>query len=409
MNNSPKFRLFSFHPTKLLEERINVEKKFSNVEEGIIKNRSRMNLPKLLNKIRNIPMEDLVKFIETLKRMDFMLLIYEYPFSKESHDTRLKINEILTSKYTPFVGITAWNLFQQDINDPYLISLIKSSYYKEKDSFLNIETLFLTPMGKALEDQAGIIEGLSNYLVQTKFQFKEVLAKWKIKRGSILEKRLVSRMLYKGLFKDYILKRDGAENIAEILHQYPMDEYKKIIKIYIEARNRNQFSTILLNQAIRRLHDPWERVEDWGFLTESALSEVKKWLLNNKLKKFFENDSNSKRFDYWKKYIDYMEDVTLMKSPLVAFIYFKNFVVVEFGNIGAAYFYHSEGFKKVILPRTIIDFKNTRSVARKESMLKEMAYTYRNIKLFITKLHHSGNWPHRFDYEIRDIFLKFNE
>ncbi|MEH6954437.1 EH signature domain-containing protein [Neobacillus drentensis] len=411
MNNSPKFRLFSFHPTKLLEERIEVEKKFSNVEEGILKIRIGDNLPRLLDKIRKVEMKNIHKLINTFRKMDVMMLIYEYPFSNESHETRLKINEILMNKYTALVGITAWNLFQQDIHDSYLMNLLKRSYDKEKETFLNIDSSFLEPMGKAIEDKDGIINGLVKYLVTTRYPFKEVLAKWKVKKGSVLEEQLISAMLYKGLFSDFILKRDGTENIAEILNQYPMNEYKKLIKIYLEARNRDKFNIILLNQAIRRLQDPRVRKDDWTFLSAKAIKEVEKWLLEDKLKKFFENDSNNKRFDYWKRYIDYMEDVTPLKIPPVAFIYFKNFVVVEFGNIGnAAYFYHKDAFKEIILPRTKSQaFIYTSSVQRKESILKEPEVIYKGKKLFITKMSHSGNWQNRFDNEMRNLLIKFNE
>ncbi|QIZ08472.1 hypothetical protein HFZ78_18610 [Priestia megaterium] len=411
MNSSPKFRLFSFHPSKLLEERIEVEKKFSNVEEGILKIRIGDNLPRILDKIRKVEMKNLSKLIITLKKMEVLMLIYEYPFSNETHETRLKINEILMSRYTTLVGTTAWNLFQQDINDSYLMNLLKGSYSKEKDTFLNIDTNFLQAMGSAMVDKEGIINGLVKYLVTTKHSFKEVLAKWKVKKGSVLEEQLISAMLFKGLFSDFILKRDGTENIAEILNQYPMNEYKKLIKIYLEARNRDKFNIILLNQAIRRLQDPRVRKDDWMFLSEKALKEVEKWLLGNKLKKFFENDSNSKRFDYWKRYIDYMEDVTPLKVPLVAFIYFKHFVIVEFGNIGnAAYFYHKGGFEEIILQRTSSpEFRNTRSVSKKESLLKEQERFYKGKKLFITKMSHSVNWQSRFDDEMRDLLISFNE
>jgi hypothetical protein len=411
MSNSPKFHLFSFHPSKLLEERIDVEKKFSNLEESVVKIRSRMNLPKLLEKIRKVHMKDLSIFIETLSRMDIMLLIYEYPFREESHETKMKINEILTSKYISLVGTTAWNIFQHDINDSYLNNLIKRSYEKEKDTFLNIDNNFLEPMGRAIQDKDGIINGLVKYLVTTKHMFREVLSRWKIKKGSVLEGKLISNMLIKGLFSDFIVKRDGAENIAAILQQYPMEEYKKLIKIYIEARNRDGFNVVLMNQAIKRLLDPRERLDDWTFLSEAALAEVKKWLIGNKLKRFFENDSNSKRFDYWKRYIDYMEEVTPLKVPLVAFIYFKNFVVVEFGNIGnAAYFYHKDGFEEIILQRThSSDFRNTRSIQKKESLLKEPESYYKGKKLFITKMAHSGNWQYRFDSEMRNLLIRFNE
>ena len=125
---------------------------------------------------------------------------------------------------------------------------------------------------------------------------------------------------------------------------------------------------------------------------------MKKWLYANELKKFFDSDINSDRFEYWKRFIDYMENVIPLKSPLVAFIYFSDFVVVEFGEMGAAYFYHREGFEKLILPRTKdYKFRNTSSKATKESMLKEQSKELNGLSLFINKLAHRGRWQRRFD------------
>ena len=70
--------------------------------------------------------------------MDTLLLIYEYPFPEETDETKRKINEILNQEYTSLVGKTAWMLFQQDVKDSYLLHLIKKSYWREKDTFLQI-------------------------------------------------------------------------------------------------------------------------------------------------------------------------------------------------------------------------------------------------------------------------------
>ena len=103
-----------------------------------------------------------------------------------------------------------------------------------------------------------------------------------------------------------------------------------------------------------------------------------------------------------------MEKVKPLKSPLVAFIYFKNFVVVEFGNMGAAYFYHREGFEKLIYPR-INDyrFRNSRSESYREGKLKDTTIKSYDLDLFIIKLNHQGNWPHRFDTEMIELLQKY--
>ena len=251
-----------------------------------------------------------------------------------------KLMKFYIGNYTSLVGKTAWMLFQQDIRVPYLQDLIKKSYWREKDTFLQIDEEFLQPMGKAFNQSGDLVHELAEVARKSKHRIKVTLTKWKVKQDSVLEESLVFQMLKKGISDDFIINRDGIGEITNFLKRYFTDYYKALMKFYIEARNRKDFHHTIMQEAIHRLYDPNERIDDWTFLSEKGLEQVKRWLMANELKKFFDNDANSKRFDYWKRYIDYMENVIPLKSPLVAVIYFKNFVVVEFGNIGAAYFYH---------------------------------------------------------------------
>jgi hypothetical protein len=80
------------------------------------------------------------------------------------------------------------------------------------------------------------------------------------------------------------------------------------------------------------------------------------------------------------------------------FMDFGRFVVVEFGIMGAAYFYHKIGFEEYIRPIKHSDrFRRTRSIQTKESMFKDITKKKQGMDLFINKLHHVGNWQGKFD------------
>lgn len=98
-----------------------------------------------------------------------------------------------------------------------------------------------------------------------------------------------------------------------------------------------------------------------------------------------------------------MQDVELVQDPMIAFIHFDNFVVVEYGQMGAAYFYHREGFEKIIRPiSTSPTFRNSRSRSNKESMLKVPESSRAGVQLFIEKLgHHGRSWDDKFDSYMR--------
>lgn len=407
MSSKTKFHLFSFHPKKLLTERIRVETKFGNIEEDVITMIAKDRLPKLLELIRATPFEKLEELIYS--RMDVQILLYEYPYKEESVDTRKKINRVLLLKYVPLVGRTGWELFQHDTEDLFLHDLIRNSYFLDRDYFLNIDQEYLQPIGEAVLNKKGIVQGLSSYMATAKHAAQKVLSHWKIKEGSMLEKKIVLGMMKESRFSESIIARDSIAFVLRILKQCAMVEFKQLMKLYLEGKKHTAFHNKILERAISKLHDPRERMEDWEFLSESALNQVKRWLLSNELKRFFESDSNSERFDYWKRYIDYMEDVTLIKHPQAAIIYFTNLVVVEFGEIGAAYFYHKDGFINTMLKKDINSYKfRNASKSTREKLLKCSELERERYSLFITKLDHRGGWPRRFDNRITDILIKVN-
>ncbi|MDG4658197.1 hypothetical protein P6P90_15300 [Ectobacillus antri] len=410
MQNSQFFHHFTFKPKKLLEERIRVEKQFEDIDKDIALHRSHTQLPKLLEKIRNTAFDKIADLAQSLTKVDIRLLVYEYPYPDEESKTRRKINKILTTRYTGVVGKTAWDLFQQDISDPFLQELIRDSYFKEPQTFLGIKEEMLAPFRKAMENKLSIIEGLIPHMLKSNIKTEQILKEWKVKSDSVLEGALLKGMFQRGLHKDFIISRDGETYIAKCLETFSMGEYKMLLKIYIEARSYEEFHPTIMHDATKyRIGDPREKQELWNFLSYDAFQQVKKWAIQKNLIKIFESDPDNKRLMYWKTFIRYMDDVHLINEPKVAFIYFREFVVVEFGNIGAAYFYHRKGFETFILPTvksSNFKYKGTQS---RERMLKNRNYEQHGIRLFINKLDHRGYWQTKFNDQMSKYLDGINE
>jgi hypothetical protein len=411
MQNSKLFFHFNFTPKKLSEERAKIEKQFKDIDKDIAISRSHTLLPKLLERIRVTSLDKIDKLVATLSKMDIRLLIYEYPYPNEKEETRNKINKILTTKYTSIVGRTAWELFQHDITDLFLQDLIRDSYMNEPETFLGIKEDLLIPVQKAMKSNGIIIDSLIPYLLRSNLMVKKILDGWKVKGESVLEHALLKKMFLEGLHDNFIISRDGEEYVSSILEKFSMDDYKKVLKIYLENRNFEKFHRSILNDAIKlRFGDPRKNEDVWNFLSSEALTQVKRWVIKQNLEEIFASDPDNKRFNYWKRFIRYMEDVELLKDPKVAFIYFNKFVVVEYGNIGAAYFYHKEGFEQFILP-----IKDSPGFRRKSTSVKESLFKDRNpekigIKLFINKLPHLGvMWKRRFDEQMQKYLSSVDE
>ncbi|NGZ74080.1 hypothetical protein [Saccharibacillus alkalitolerans] len=397
------FYMLSFKPEKLVNERLKIEQKYSGKETELIKRRGKVLLPKLLEKIRSTPEEQIEELCKSLKKVEILLLIYEgYPFPKETAETVNKINQILTNRYSVVIGRAAWGLFQHLYASPPLQDLLRRIYLLDQFSFLNLPEHVKVHMRLFLSNKRDLLGGLAQALIRSEMLIQKAFELLKVESKSKLEAELMRQMFIEGMVTDSFIKREGVDFITQVLNGYPMNIYKEVMKCYLENRKYDQFHFGLMKQAIERLRDPRERMTDWEFLGKSALEEVQRWLIQDKLKKLFENDLDNKRFNYWRRFIDYMQDVQLMQNPMIAFIYFENFVIVEYGNIGAAYFYHREGFDKVILSiARSYKFVNSRSHQSKEAMLKIPLADYKGIPLFIDKLNHVGRWQEKFDHYMR--------
>lgn len=406
MSVSSKFYHFSFAPNKLMNERIQIEKKFEAIDKEIISERGKKKLPELLEIIRKTSFKEIESILSNFSKLDIRIIMYEYPFSNEQHEDQLKINYILTTLYRSEFGKIIWKLFQEDFLNEYLQSLLKSSYSKEREKFVGMPEKISLSLGEAIVNKAGIVNGLVDLALNSNDILSNKIEQWKVVKESSLERKIIEEFLLKGVLSNKIFEREDIVTIIEYLNKMPIKSYQNILKNYVEVREYKEFDDVVLNHAVRTLLNPNEDDALWGFLSEASITKVRKWLLQAKLKEVFDKDIDNKRFNYWKRFIDYFEDVEVIREPLVAFMYFKDFVVVEFGVIGAAYFYHKEGFKKIIYPR-INDyrFKNSKSNPRKEEMLKEKYMEYHGVQLFIQKLAHipKNTWPKHFDPHMRRL------
>ncbi|MCK9858311.1 hypothetical protein [Paenibacillus sp. ATY16] len=415
MDNNTYFFHFTFNPSKLRRIRHEVEKRYEDIDQLTAMQLKGIRLPQLLELVRNTSEEDIYKVAQSLRKSDVMILLYAYPYPEENNETKRKINLMLTERYSVTVGTFAWELFQYFYEDPFLQDLLRRIYAVDSFEFLllNAGNALQEAIKKALTNRNGVAKGIVPLLTSGSTKVADLRRHLKLKLDAPLETYLLFDMLRSGLYEDIVIKREGEQFITQQLEKYSMEDYQGLMKIYLEARKREQYHTFIMEQAIRRLHDPRERNADWHFLNDESMLEVNRWLLEIELKKFFEGDTNQ-RFEFWKRYLLQIDNVVQLKEkndPKVAFIYFKDFVVVEFGNIGSAYFYHRVGFDQKILSRTYSAEFKRKSETGKEGMLKETARNYNGQLLFINRLGHHGysyTWMEKFkrhmDYYLDGLF-----
>lgn len=401
MPDKLRFRPISFTPHKLVEARKYAEKKYKDAEEHFIRKLSQRKMPNLLAKIRAIPQdpETVRKFALSLSKIEVRILIYEYPYYQEEKETMQKIILILMICYRKEIGRKAWEIYQNQIKDPYLPKLLHFVFRKEDPSFLGLDHQGRQELTDAFSTKKDPIHNLSTKLVHTDKLADDVLDSWKIKPESMLQLKLIKEMLVEGLVDDHIINREGALIIKSYLDRVTLEDYKDILKKYITHRDYQQFDKEMMIQAIQKLGEPRHHDRPWQFLSKEELNKVKQWIMHNDLQTFFSHIKDNRRFNYWKKYLEHMRDVKIFDEPLVVCMDFGAFVVVEFGRSGAAYFYHQVGFYEVILKYVNQHKRAYRSLRNKEHLFKYRdEYERDGYKLYIHRLPHSGYyWDVKFD------------
>ena len=291
----------------------------------------------------------------------------------------------MQERYNRIVGRRFWIHFQLNPHDPYIINILNFAFINENENYLGLNPSIRDKYQKIFS-QSKIILNMAIEIANEKRKVNESFAEWKIKKESSLAYELWITILELFIKEEWFINIQGTNVIEEKLENLPFEGYKKIINNYLIHFDFMEYHSDLLRQVIVRLGDPRISLHRWNGISKETIEKVNKWQYKQELYKFLDYD----RFNYWEQYLRKVKDIKMIKDPPVAAMYFDNFVVMEFANIGnAAYFYEVEGFKRHIEPRlkTFIP----------ESYLKD-----RDADYFINKLNHAGHWHSRFnDYMVQ--------
>ena len=142
----------------------------------------------------------------------------------------------------------------------------------------------------------------------------------------------------------------------------------------------------------------------WEDFSEKDRAIFKKWLLEEKLEKFFTKEVNDpERTKFWKKYINSLDKIDFFQDLNQAIIMeFKNHTVVEFGERNNASYVYS---------KNDLDLKEIR---RKQRLRTLSTWTLKNsnnpIKLKENnkkyRWGHSGRWQEDFKYKLSQLGYK---
>lgn len=381
MSGKINFPVFHFFPQGLHNESIRLKKKYRQAEE-IPEGLRIRKLPDLLEQIRALDDDKnaVMDYAHTLKSIDINILATEYPYEKENQRTIRKIMIILTERYNKIVGRRFWVHFQNDPFDSTIKSILKHAVAVQND--FPVKDVTIREIYQQSFSSNDTLGNLAKYIAEEEDVLNNSFKRWKIYEKSRLGRELWLRILQLYMDKQWFIDKQGVSSIIEKIENLSLEDYKGIINNYFLGFAFHRYYPEFVNQAISRLADPRVNLHRWQGMSDDAIKKVSMWLYERELHDFFDYE----RFEYWRKYLRQIEDLKVIQDPPVAAMYFRDFVAVEFANIGnAAYFYEEKGFSKFLAPKLTAHYVS-------EGILKD-----RDSDFFIHKLNHAGNWPSRFD------------
>lgn len=387
MNNNFIFPTFHFEPAQLSLEVQRLQKKYkhgSQISEEMVLRK----LPDLLAQIRKLQndREVLITFAKGLKSIDINILTSSYPYETEDEVTENKIIVILSERYNSLVGRRFWSHFQHRIKDEKINRMLVHAFKNEDYNFLKLNFAIRENYNKVFSssDTENVLHQLTTFIGKEKSTIEASFKEYKVEQDSQLANELWLRILETFIKESGFVDLQGEAIIEERLKNIYLERYKSIILSYLNAHDYSAYHANLFTQVMERLKDPRVDMQHWDDVAETIVQKVKMYLNEKDLHSFF-GENDYERFNYWKRYIRFVEDINLVEDPPIAAMYFKDFVVVEFAKKGnAAYFYEREGFNKYLL------FKM--KIYMREESLKDTEADY-----FIHKINHAGHWPARYD------------
>lgn len=395
---------FIFFPDKLSNQCQELQTLFGEVEYQLHDPQSD-HLSFLLERIRKTPNSQLDHLSQQFNQMELDLITRPIPFENRNESMLVqKITHILTKRYTPEIGQQVWKYYQNNPEHKEVLPLLRYAFQIQdlELRFDDYEKKSWKILSQAM-NQNDPIHDLANRLVQAKQPLK-ILSAWRVQPESLLEQTLLYTMIQIGLANDSWIKHNNREKwLIQQIKLLSMNQLKSLIQVYVQSRKADTFyAKELMNFFRNQLGDPQRKKENWKFLGVQALEEVRQYYMKSQIKKFFAKDHNSHRFQFWEKYLDKVTIYELHKKPSVLFLYFSEFVVVEFAGKGnAAYIYHPQGFDQIVLPR----YKKAPQT-KKAFCLKELtAYSAEGIPVYINRISHKGSWKKRMS-EIIEGYLE---
>ncbi|AOM83538.1 hypothetical protein [Salisediminibacterium beveridgei] len=393
--------LFYFKPTKMKIVTKQLSDKYDENTGIVSQSKHQKRLDRLMRKIRLLENTDeaIDTFSSEIKEKETRTLLSVFPDMKESEETLNKCALLLSKVESDLVPTRLWRTYQRMyLNDFVLYTLTNRPEIINELGIIN-NSLRLE-LQKAF-DSTVIHEAIYSVIEGMNGAVSERLNVINIDEKSTLGIYLVEEMLIKNIPDDQYVQIETLEGIIKQFNKMDLNKKKRAIMNYIESKEFQYFNRSILDMAFKDFGSIKNHNHRWDFLNYNQLEKLNNWLMLSNIEEVFASDKDNERFEFWKNYIQHMKEAYLIKKQPIILMRFEGFAVVEFGKKGAAYFYHEEGFEKVILPvKNSERFRHLNSAEGINGLFKrkdEFKDRRTGAQLYINSYPHHSGWQRRFN------------
>lgn len=349
----------NFFPFKLSATRkkieANIKKSLGDIDNPVMfeydKNLSltTLNLIDRLSKIKSE--QELLEFSRKLKDKDLRILLSYLSFYSDKIDYNVKTNIIKLTcvKLKESFIKQLWSVFQTLFLDSTVIYALKLYFQKvantNKQIGINEQDFLII---KQWIEKGAEIKDITEYITKADMSFIDIQRRFSIKDDKPLFRELCWKIAVISKSTNLYCNSDNLKYIYDILKKTNSEEkFLQFYNHYLNILETKYFDKKLIEILIDRYGEPNKAkvASFWNLFDENAKQKLILWINEQKLLLFF-NDDNE-RFNFWKQFIKYMEYVFPDKQNYRVFMFFKNIVAIEFGDIGnAIYAYSKDYFRK---------------------------------------------------------------
>lgn len=395
-------KIFNYFHPQLLEKAVQeVREKHKKTnyhpETNLVELLEEPWINKLSNAINNTSLEEIDVLGVTLSPREVKVLPHLW-IKNLTPLYRKKIRKLLTKNASNTLIRPMWNFLQEEYQNEEFINLSQdltpflSKGGNKKRYEMWSKIIETTSISEAITNLIIEIGSLKNFQEEFRFNnrkgklFKEVLANYL--RNATEENMLAE----KDNLKEYytVLWENDPETAKSAIHHF-FNTLSEATLFTKDFEDLIEYFTgdMLLGNPVREENTNWEGVLD--------TAPIRKWYVEHNLESFYDylgagnHEEMRRRVGFWVGFNSHFVDFDVITESKQCFFIFRNFAVVEFGDLGnAAYIYSRDYFDKkfayIMKKKRLVD----------NSRLKDQM----NVMF---KLYHSGAWQERWQHRITSL------